>query len=141
LRALNPSSKLSRGTGNVTNYLLKTGSYFIHRDSPETISLESDIQKASEFSVDEAISMRDTFAGTICHNCDEHDTRELVGKIHLIPKESAINLEQTRAQLDRLLTAVNGITAYHRHGNAIPNNKLERLCNLQIEIEKFLEGE
>jgi hypothetical protein len=37
--------------------------------------------------------------------------------------------------LEKLLTRINGVTAYHRHGNAIPKKSLDSLSDLQIDIE------
>lgn len=38
--------------------------------------------------------------------------------------------------LDGLLCRVNGVTAFVRHGNKVPHEKLINLCNYQIEVEK-----
>ena len=40
-----------------------------------------------------------------------------------------------RKLLDRLLVKVNGVTAYHRHGNKIPQKRLNDLSNFQLDIE------
>lgn len=41
--------------------------------------------------------------------------------------------------LKKLTMYVNGVTAWHRHGNKIPTQHLDKLSNYQIECEKFLE--
>jgi hypothetical protein len=38
--------------------------------------------------------------------------------------------------LERLLCKVNKVTAYHRHGQKIPENALDDLANTQVEIEE-----
>ena len=40
--------------------------------------------------------------------------------------------------LESLICRVNAVTAYHRHGQAIPAGKLDDLANKQIEIEEAL---
>ena len=42
--------------------------------------------------------------------------------------------------IERFLTIVNKVTAYHRHGNPIPKEALDKLCNAQIELEKQLQN-
>jgi len=42
--------------------------------------------------------------------------------------------------IERFLAIVNRITAYHRHGNTIPKEALDNLCNAQIELEKQLQN-
>ena len=39
-------------------------------------------------------------------------------------------------ELDRLLWKVNRVTAYHRHGNPIPEQALWDLVDAQIEYER-----
>jgi hypothetical protein len=53
--------------------------------------------------------------------------------------------EELDAERDRmlrlcksLLVTVNGVTAYHRHHQRIPKNKLDALCERQIDIEAAL---
>jgi len=40
--------------------------------------------------------------------------------------------------LEMLLVYINGVTVYHRHGADIPAEKLDKLSNYQIEVEKKL---
>lgn len=40
--------------------------------------------------------------------------------------------------LQRLLNKVNKVTAYHRHGNEVPENYLTELSNRQIDVERVL---
>lgn len=46
--------------------------------------------------------------------------------------------DRYRELLNVLLCYVNGVTAWHRHGNKIPKIKLDNLSNIQIEIEEDL---
>jgi len=41
--------------------------------------------------------------------------------------------------IERFLVILNKVTAYHRHGNVIPKNALDNLCNAQIELENQLQ--
>ena len=42
--------------------------------------------------------------------------------------------------IERFLAIVNKVTAYHRHGNNIPKEALDKLCNAQIELETKLQN-
>jgi hypothetical protein len=47
-------------------------------------------------------------------------------------------IRRTNERIDRLLMIMNKVTAYHRHGNSIPKEALDRLSNEQIEMEQWL---
>ena len=41
--------------------------------------------------------------------------------------------------IEMLLCKVNKVTAYHRHGQKIPEKALDDLANFQVEFEESLE--
>lgn len=47
-------------------------------------------------------------------------------------------VEMPLRTIRRLLNAVNGVTAPHRHGNEISNRALDSLSNVQLDVEKEL---
>lgn len=47
-------------------------------------------------------------------------------------------VRQERGYLEKLLIYVNPITAPHRHGNKIAKRDLDKLSNLQVEIERAI---
>lgn len=47
-------------------------------------------------------------------------------------------LEKLIQSTQSLLNKVNAVTAWHRHGNPIPECKLDDLCDRQIDVEKTL---
>lgn len=55
-----------------------------------------------------------------------------------------MNLDDTalelRRLLNRLLCMVNGVTAFYRHHNTIPDARLRALAESQIDIERALDG-
>lgn len=57
----------------------------------------------------------------------------------LVSKESVSSANVLLADMKRLLTISNGVTAFHRHGNKIPQKKLDNLSNLTTEFyEKYM---
>lgn len=58
------------------------------------------------------------------------------GKIKVYTESEVQELiKAERTDLEKLLIYVNPITAPHRHGNKIAKRDLDKLTNLQIEIE------
>lgn len=53
-------------------------------------------------------------------------------------KRLTADLAAMKEQLERLLNRVNAVTAFHRHGNSIPKQKLDDLANRQIEVEQVI---
>ena len=93
--------------------------------------------------------------GSVCHNCegDCYDGPHRIcesagddgnkycphcedGKIKIYTESEVQELiKAERTDLEKLLIYVNPITAPHRHGNKIAKRDLDKLTNLQIEIE------
>jgi len=44
------------------------------------------------------------------------------------------------AEANRINNKINGVTAFHRHGNPIPKRKLDDLANAQLEFEAALDA-
>ena len=41
-----------------------------------------------------------------------------------------------KKELERLLALVNGVTSYYRHGQEIPEERLRKLSDVQIDLEE-----
>ena len=55
-----------------------------------------------------------------------------------LKRDTLLYLIRCARGLDRLLCHVNGVTAWHRHGNKVPEKKLTELCNVQIDVEEMI---
>jgi hypothetical protein len=70
---------------------------------------------------------------------DRDEARKMLAVIESRQAQEAPKAESV--ELNSLLCAINRVTAYHRHGNAIPKDALDNLSNRQIDAEDWLEAD
>lgn len=56
----------------------------------------------------------------------------------MIKEKMTKDVDVLQDALLKLILKVNPVTAYHRHGNKVPNRKLTELANRQIEVEEMV---